>query len=172
MTEATANLFWFNFAVYWVWTGARILVDPHLPARFFDPSRPEFRPMRWEAGGEFYRQVLRIDRWKRYLPSFAGPNRFSKRHLLTAEPEYLTRFITETCRGESNHVRAVLSVVVMKLWTPLDLWLFVFTIALVGNLPFIFVQRYNRPRLQRTLAVTARRATLELEPGELQPRLA
>lgn len=172
MTDNTTDLFWVNFAVYWVWTLARILVDPHLPARFFDPDRPEYRIQRWEADGEFYRRYLRVDRWKGYLPTFAGPNGFSKRHLIGSEPNYLARFIRETCRGESNHVRAVLSVVVMKLWTPFDLWLFIFTIAVIGNLPFIVVQRYNRPRLQRALALTERRAALELEPGDLQPGLA
>lgn len=172
MTEAQADLFWFNFALYWAWTLVRILVDPLLPARWFDPARPEFRTARWEAGGEFYRQVLRIDRWKDYLPTFAGPNRFSKKRLAAADPAYLSRFIVETCRGESNHVRAVLSVVAMKLWTPLDLWLLLLTIALLGNLPFICVQRYNRPRLLRTLALTERRAAGELASGELQPGLA
>ena len=28
MTEAQADLFWFNFALYWAWTLVRILVEP------------------------------------------------------------------------------------------------------------------------------------------------
>ncbi len=172
MTNAMTGLFWLNFTLYWVLTLARILIDPHLPERLFDPARAEFRTQRWEAGGEFYRIHLRVDRWKGYLPTFAGPNGFSKKTLATTEPDYLARFIVETCRGESNHVRAIVSVIGMKLWTPFDLWLFIFVIALVGNLPFIIVQRYNRPRLQRALALSERRAALELGPGDLEPRPA
>ncbi len=172
MTEATVNLFWLDFALYWALTLGRILIDPHLPDRLFDPRRAEYRTQRWEAGGEFYRLHLRVDRWKDYLPTFAGPSGFSKKRLTAADPGYLTRFIRETCRGESNHVRAILSVVAMRLWTPFDLWLFVLTIAIVGNLPFIIVQRYNRPRLQRALVLSERRAALEIESANLEPGLA
>ena len=172
MTHLTIDVFWLDFGLYWLLTLGRILIDPHLPARLFDPARPAFRTQRWEADGDFYREHLRVDRWKDYLPTFAGPNGFSNRHLDSIDPAYLSRFIRETCRGESNHVRAIGSVVAMKLWTPFDLWLFVLVIALVGNLPFIIVQRYNRPRLQRALALTERRAAGELESGELQPGLA
>jgi glycosyl-4,4'-diaponeurosporenoate acyltransferase len=166
------RLFWLNFALYWALTLVRILLDPILPQRLFSPERPAFRTQPWENGGEIYRQHLRIDRWKDYLPTFAGPNRFSKRHLASADPRYLNRFILETCRGESNHWRAVGSVVMMKLWTPFLLWLFLLTIALIGNLPFIAVQRYNRPRLQRALALSERRAALEVGGTGLEPGLA
>lgn len=172
MSDVTVNLFWLDFALYWGLTLGRILLDPHLPARFFDPSRPAYRAQRWEADGEFYRVHLRVDRWKDYLPTFAGPNGFSKKHLDGTDAGYLARFIRETCRGESNHVRAIGSVVVMKLWTPFDLWLFILVVAIAGNLPFIIVQRYNRPRLQRALALTERRAALELTEGGMEPGLA
>lgn len=172
MNDATMNLFWADFILYWVLTLGRILLDPHLPARLFDPTRPAYRAQGWEENGEFYRQHLRVDRWKDHLPTFAGPHGFSKKHLAGADADYLTRFIRETCRGESNHVRAIGSVVAMKLWTPLDLWLCLFTIALVGNLPFIVVQRYNRPRLQRALALTERRSAPELGSGDMEPGLA
>lgn len=172
MNDPTTRLFWLNFALYWALTLGRILIDPILPERLFSPERPAYRAQRWEDGGDFYRQHLRVDRWKDYLPTFAGPNRFSKRHLTAADPTYLNRFIVETCRGESNHVRAVLSVVMMKLWTPMLLWLFMLSIALLGNLPFIAVQRYNRPRLQRALALSERRAALEVDADSLEPGLA
>lgn len=96
----------------------------------------------------------------------------SKKRLLTSDPEYLGEFVVATCRAESHHVRAVLSVVVMKLWTPLPSWLFVFAIALTGNLPFILIQRYNRPRLQRALEAARRRSVGELYGGSWQPNPA
>lgn len=162
------DLFWANFWLYWIWTAARILIDPFLPNAWFSPDRPSFRPRSWEDGGEFYRRVLRIDRWKDRLPTFAGPRGFAKKRLAGTDGHYLGRFITETCRAESNHLRAIGSVVVMKLWTPFPLWLVMIVLATLGNLPFVAIQRYNRPRLQRALALTERRA-LSFDDGDLQP---
>lgn len=165
------QLFWFNFMLYWAATVVRILIDPYLPAAWFDPQRPMYRTHDWEEHGRIYRR-LQIDRWKDRLPSFTRRGALSKKRLTTSDPEYLHKFVVETCRAESNHVRAVLSVVVMKLWTPLPSWLFVLAIAALGNLPFILIQRYNRPRLQRALEAARRRATGELYGGAWQPNPA
>jgi glycosyl-4,4'-diaponeurosporenoate acyltransferase len=154
------GLFWTNFTIYWVWTLARILVDPHIPASWLSPDRRPFRAFSWEAGGDYYRRVWHIEAWKGRLPAFTGGTRFSKRALTGSDPEYLNQFIVETCRGESNHARAIGSVVVMKLWTPTALWVVMLAIAVAGNLPFIAIQRYNRPRLQHALEVTGHRAVL------------
>lgn len=154
------GLFWTNFTIYWVWTLARILIDPHIPASWLNPDRWPFRSFSWEAGGDYYRRVWHIEAWKGRLPAFTGGTHFSKRALTSADPDYLNQFIVETCRGESNHVRAIGSVVVMKLWTPTALWVFMLAIAVAGNLPFIAIQRYNRPRLRRTLELTGHRAML------------
>jgi hypothetical protein len=37
---------------------------------------------------------------------------------------------------------------------------FILAIAVAGNLPFIAIQRYNRPRLRRTLELAGHRAML------------
>ena len=154
------ELFWMNFTIYWAWTLVRILVDPHLPASWLRADRWPFRTYAWEAGGDYYRRVWHIEAWKDRLPTFAGGTHFSKRALASADPDYLNQFIVETCRAESNHLRAIGSVVVMKLWTPTAVWVVLLAIAVAGNLPFITIQRYNRPRLQRTLALAGHRAIL------------
>jgi glycosyl-4,4'-diaponeurosporenoate acyltransferase len=165
------GVFWLDFTVYWVWTLARILLDPLIPASWLNPDRWPFRTYSWEDGGDYYRRVWHIDAWKDHLPTFAGATRFSKRHLSRSDSEYLNQFIVETCRGESNHARAIGSVMVMKLWTPTALWVFILAIAVAGNLPFIAIQRYNRPRLRRTLELAGHRAMLR-QGGGLQAESA
>ena len=165
------QVFWFNFMLYWAFTVVRVLIDPYLPEDWFDPMRPIFRTHDWEEHGRVYRR-LNIDRWKDRLPSFTRRGALLKKRLMTSDPDYLNRFVVETCRAESHHVRAVLSVVVMKLWTPLPSWLAMFAIALTGNLPFILIQRYNRPRLQRALEAARRRAGGELYGAGWQPNPA
>lgn len=168
--EASWTLFWLNVVIYLLMTFGRMQVDIWLPARYFNPDGWWYRIRPWERGGDFYRDTLRIDRWKDKVPAVDSWNRFSKKRLAGAGTIYLRRFVIETCRGESNHLRAVLSTLPMRLWTPLDLWMTCFLIALLGNLPFILIQRYNRPRLLRTLDRIERRA-LESAPGDGDPEL-
>ena len=69
-------------------------------------------------------------------------------------------------------MRAIASVVAMRLWTPLDLWLTCLVIGLIGNVPFILIQRYNRPRLQRTLGRIEQRSLAASGDNELRPATA
>ena len=168
--DASWTLFWVNCIVYTVLVVVRAWVDVVIPERYFRPERWLFRTRDWEREGEVYRSLLRIDRWKDRLPALDTWHRFSKKRLTEANHHYLRRFITETCRAESNHLRAVGSVVLMRLWTPLDLWMTCLVIAVAGNLPFILIQRYNRPRLQRILGRMERRELATAEgDGELSP---
>ncbi len=170
--EASWSLFWVNCIVYTLLVVVRAWVDVVLPERFFRPERWWFRTRDWERDGEVYRGLLRIDRWKDRLPALDTWHRFSKKRLSDANHSYLRRFVIETCRAESNHVRAVASVVLMRVWTPLDLWLTCLVIAVAGNLPFILIQRYNRPRLQRILGRIEQRELAADGNGELTPATA
>ncbi len=170
--DASWSLFWVNCIIYTALVAVRAWVDVTLPDRFFRPDRWWFRTREWEREGEIYRTHLRIDRWKDHLPALETWNRFSKKRLADANQRYLSRFVVETCRAESNHLRAIASVVAMRLWTPLDLWLTCLVIALIGNVPFILIQRYNRPRLQRTLGRIEQRALASRGENELRPATA
>ena len=129
----------------------------HLPAetqrRLFDWSRPFFRVSEREMA--LYRR-LRLPRWKDRLPQF-NPE-FDKRHLANGrDPAYLDRFLFITCRAEVIHyaigVLGWLSLFFCLLSANRTAWLIRYAvIALViqlANLPFAWIQRYNRKRLYR-----------------------
>ena len=131
-------------------------VTHHMPRQFFDRERWLFRTRAIEAEGRIYRRLLRIHRWKDLLPeagaTFAGG--FTKRSLpsgLSANDtgEYIQRFIAETRRAELTHWLPILLSATFFIWNPPEIagWMPVY--AAVTNLPFICVQRSNRPRLQR-----------------------
>mgnify|MGYP001183180035 CR=1 FL=1 len=162
------SVFWLNVFVYALLVPVRMQVDVWLPDACFDPNRWWFRTRDWERDGDVYRDRLRIDRWKDRLPTVTSLNRFSKRRLAGNDQPYLERFVLETCRAESNHVRAILSVVVMQLWTPPGVWVICFLLAFSGNLPFILIQRHNRPRLQRALERIAGRTLPRSGEPDLQ----
>jgi glycosyl-4,4'-diaponeurosporenoate acyltransferase len=97
---------------------------------------------------------LRVHRWKDALPEagsfFSGG--FSKRALRHRDPEYLRRFLTETCRAELSHWLAVTLGLNFFLRNPWYVGLIMLVYGLATNLPFILVQRYNRLRLRAVVA--------------------
>lgn len=113
----------------------------------------------FEAGGRWYRDRLRIHRWKDRLPEagalFAGG--MSKRHLPSRDVEGLTLFIRETRRAELAHWWAMWCAPLFLLWNPPLASFLLVTYGVAVNLPFILIQRYNRFRLQSVVARLERR---------------
>ena len=121
-----------------------------LPSRF-RPEKFPFRPWRWEKNGRVYTK-LAIDKWKKLVPDMSRllPDMVKKQlpastaAVTAAQAEAL---VQETCRAELVHgVSCLLGLSF--------LWLIWFLLA---NLPFILIQRYNRPRLMRLHALLQRR---------------
>jgi len=107
----------------------------------------------WEQGGEIYRS-LRINRWKDALPEAGAFFRggMSKRKLPGHDRDGLARFAAETRRAELVHWGLLGSSPVFVLWNPPVLDVAMIAYAVVANVPFIIIQRFNRARVARILA--------------------
>jgi glycosyl-4,4'-diaponeurosporenoate acyltransferase len=123
----------------------------------------------WERGGSVYNRTVRIRRWKDRLPEagafFAGG--MSKRTMPSRRDGGVERFAVETRRAELAHWMSLIPLPLCALWNPPA---GVAVMALYGlgvNAPFILVQRYNRARCQRVLAVGFERSrgTRAADPG-------
>jgi glycosyl-4,4'-diaponeurosporenoate acyltransferase len=140
-----------------------------LPPQRFDPLSWLYRPRRWEADGQIYQRWLAVHRWKRVLPDGAALFRrgFRKKRFSSRSPEYLERFRRETCRGELVHWVVMAFGPLFFVWNPPLVGAFMVVYAVLANLPFIVVQRYNRVRLQRVLdrQVTARQRSVATVSG-------
>mgnify|MGYP003342282614 CR=1 FL=1 len=106
-----------------------------------------------ERSGRLYER-LGIKRWKDRLPEAGAlySGGFSKRDLRAHDRAHLERFVVETRRAEFVHWLVFATVLVFPLfvvWYALPPNL---VYAVVANLPFIAIQRYNRARLLRILA--------------------
>lgn len=125
-----------------------------LAAERFDYRGLLARPKTWERGGRFYERVIVIKRWKGKLPDAASWFRggFAKGNLKNTTPEYLERFLRETWRGEVVHWLALLTLPLFAIWNPWWGVLVNAAVALAMNLPCILTLRYNRARVQRSLA--------------------
>lgn len=123
-----------------------------LPKKWFHFDRAPFCAFAWERAGRVYTK-LGIHHWQSRVPDMSRffPKLMPAKSLerLPDQTGLLT-MIQETCVAEAVHV-------VLCLFGIACLWLWpgfggaaVYTVyVLLGNLPFILIQRYNRPRLVR-----------------------
>lgn len=129
-----------------------------LPRRWFRYNAAPWRAFRWEREGKIYRRVG-IERWKDRLPDASrhAGDMVRKRLEGDRSAEHLLRLVRETCVAECIHwllwlVSPVLLAVMKKPWS-----LVMTALYGLSNLPFILIQRYNRPRLARLYERTAAR---------------
>lgn len=129
------------------------------PFEALSTEGPVTRIRPFEHRGNWYQRWFRIRAWKDRLPeagaAFKGG--MSKRTLPGLTPDHLERFAHETCRAELVHWWLLVSSVVFVLWNPPWLFAIMVAYAVVANLPFIAVQRFNRARITAALRRRARR---------------
>ena len=132
-----------------------------LPKAWFHEEQFPYAAWTWEKGGRIYNDLFRIRKWQskvpdmsRILPGFMQPKKVTEHFT-----EELPAMIKETCIAEFIHAALCLcSLPCLRLWPGWGGILFTFLYIVLGNLPFILIQRYNRPRfikLQHKLAGSA-----------------
>lgn len=119
-----------------------------LPRGRFDAQKFPYRSADWEKNGKVY-EKLGIKHWKDYLPDMSKimPDMVKKK-MSAAKEQGTDVLIAETCVAECVHwALIVLSLGIFLFWH--SGWAVVFWLVynLFGNVPFIIIQRYNRPRL-------------------------
>lgn len=127
------------------------VIGMNLPRRYFDPNGALYRPWRAEKGGRAY-EKLGIRRWKGKLPDMSKfvKSMMPKSVRSRFDAETALLMAKETCVAELVHlVLAVCGFPCVFLWRG---WGFLaWGLYALGNLPFIMVQRYNRPRYMAVL---------------------
>ena len=143
------NVLIINILLGTFWHCASLFLCISINIGHFSPEKKIYRSRRWEKEGRFYSDVMHINKWKDRMPQHVGRNGFSKSHLDSVSIEYLDRFIAETCRGEWNHRVNCFFAIVLLIINNFYLGLLLSVLLIAGNMPFIFIQRYNRFRLQK-----------------------
>ena len=107
----------------------------------------------FEKDGKFYSKYLKINTWKDKLPQFSEITKFgfSKASLNTVSSEYLEVFYIETMRAELTHWFLILISPIYLLFAAKTLPAFTIVGNIIGNVPFILIQRYNRGRVLHLL---------------------
>lgn len=143
--------FWFalHFGIAYLLS----LLPDKAQLKLYDYNRPYFRVSEKET-----RRLsrLKVPLWKDRLPQFNAL--FDKRHIGEVSAEHIKEFITVTCQAEIIHlsiaVLGFLSLLFPVIFNDMDLFPMYLGIAIfIGlcQIPFVLIQRYNRPRLLRVL---------------------
>ena len=120
-----------------------------LQRALFSAEKFPYRAAAWENGGRVY-EKLGIKRWKDALPDMSRimPDMVRKKMTKQNREQGMDVLIAETCVAECVHIwLIVLSLGIFLFWhggTAVIFWL---VYNILGNVPFILIQRYNRPRL-------------------------
>lgn len=123
-----------------------------LPPSWPDPERGMWRSFSFERQGRIY-EKLKIRRWQNRIPDMSRilPRLIPAKKLAGRDMERLPLMIHETCVAELIHLLLCLGgLYCLHIWPGIGGAVVAILFAL-GNLPFILVQRYNRPRLKRLL---------------------
>lgn len=123
-----------------------------LPKKWFDWNEIPFKTLPVEKGGKIYER-LHIRKWKDIVPDMSKivpaliPKRAPK--TLHGSKEETELLLQETCIAEFIHgALCVAGVGYLYIWPGVP-GVIVFLLYVLGNLPFMIIQRYNRPRLCR-----------------------
>lgn len=98
--------------------------------------------------------LIKIPYWKDKLPQFNLL--FDKSKLGSVTADHIDDFIRETCKAEVVHLSIAVLGFLSLLFTFVtgdasDFWIFLTIAVIIGlcQIPFVLIQRYNRPRLLR-----------------------
>jgi len=139
-------------ALYLALTGAVGFFGGRLiPKRWLKPETGWFRCFPFEKNGAVY-EKLGVQRWQNKVPDMSRilPFMMPAKNLCGDYEERLPTMITETCVAELVHIFvAVLGLPCLWIWPGAGGAVVTAIHILLLNLPFIVIQRYNRPRLLR-----------------------
>ena len=111
------------------------------------------QPRPWGESLQSYEGRLAIRHWKPWLPDAGNalPRGVAKASLVGRNRRDLERLLLETRRAELVHLSLWMFWIITPLWLPPMGVLINLLFATMFNLPCLWVQRYNRLRLQRLL---------------------
>ena len=114
----------------------------------------------WEDSGRAYEKVG-IRRWKDFVPDVSKMfSAIVPRKAFSGRPDAakLKDMLLETCVAELVHyILCVAGLPLLRLWPGFGGAAVYGVYVVLGNLPFIMIQRYNRPRFRKMLSAAEAR---------------
>jgi len=125
-----------------------------IPKKWFTWNSFPWRPLSFEKDGKLF-EKLKVKQWQNKVPDMSKIFRKlmpAKSMKSVRNAEQLKIMLRETCVAEFIHWWMCLSCLhCLRIFEGVG-GVIVCILYLLGNLPFIIIQRYNRPRLNRLLS--------------------
>lgn len=136
-----------------------------LPRKNFDYNKFPFAAYGWEKGGKIYEKIG-VRKWKHRLPDMSRimPDMMTKTVNRSMDSATVDMLIRETCVAEVVHkALCLLSAGIYFIWEHRKGAL-LSAMYIILNIPFIIIQRYNRPHL-----IMLRQRILKKEERKSEP---
>lgn len=123
-----------------------------LPKSWFNYDCFPYKSFEWENNGKIYDKI-KIKKWQNKLPDMSKI--FTKlmpaKKIISTKREQIELMIKETCIAEAAHLALMLmGFGCTSIWEGKG-GAAVSIIYFIVNIPFVLIQRYNRPRLRKIL---------------------
>ena len=118
-----------------------------LPKGMFKGTHFPFRCYPFERDGRIYERLY-IKKWQNKVPDMSRifPNLMPRKQLRGTDPVYLTEMIQEACIAELIHLLlCIAGLRCIWLWPGIG-GKVISVLNILGNMVFVVIQRYNRPR--------------------------
>jgi glycosyl-4,4'-diaponeurosporenoate acyltransferase len=128
-------------------------IGESIPRNRFHPDKFPFKLFNWENGGELYIRIG-IKKWKNKLPDMSKimKDMVPKKVNFNSTASDVTVLIQETCKAELIHgLLCLVSPVIVLFWidSSITVGIILTLVYVLFNIPFIIIQRFNRPNLMR-----------------------
>jgi len=145
--------FWRCFWYLIIISAFAFFIGRILPKNWFLPEMFPYRSYRFEQDGRIY-DKLNIRKWQNKVPDMSKilPKLIPGKNFTGDYKSRLPRMLQETCVAELIHsLNCFAGFYCLKLYPGVGGLIILILYVILFNLPFIIIQRYNRPRLLRIL---------------------
>ena len=139
--------FWMCFLYLCFVGAASFFLGRLIPKAWLNPYSFPFRGFAWERNGKIYDKLC-IRSWQTKVPDMSRifPNLMPRKQLRGTAPVYLTEMIQEACIAEWTHLLlCIAGLHCIWLWPGIG-GKVISVLNILGNMVFVVIQRYNRPR--------------------------
>ena len=143
--------FFLNILIILLWHYISFKIVTRLSYELFYEEEKDCDPKKLLKLEKFYEKVFKIKIWKDRIPQYVSKGGFSKRKIKSLDLNYLNRFVCETYRAETDHFMCCLIMPFLFFLNSLKSSIFLSILIMLGNIPCILIQRYNRCRLRRLI---------------------
>jgi len=162
------NHFWKCFWYLSITGLVSFFIGRILPKKWFQAQAFPYHSYSFEKNGSIY-EKLYIQKWQNKVPDMSKffPRFMPAKNLATNDLKCLPRMIQETCVAEFIHlVLCATGLYCIELWPGMGGIIVSIVHIILFNVPFILIQRYNRPRLIKLQKMYERKQERKREGNE------